>query len=185
MSLSISQHQWFCLFSDLTKLAAMDLNLICSKQMQISPLHWLSFLNVMRPGFQKNIHPASQLSVNNLFFSCLSYRFSKATPTQQTLPRRCCPNPHWHASSGSVPLPGKQASHCASRCMDVRYQVGTAEIHAEPHAYIHTLSALSLLKPVTENTLYQLYFNEILNYFKHIHEMMSWFRISSQVPVLV
>ena len=66
--------------------------------------------------------------------------------------------------------------------MDVRYQVGITEIHAEPHAYIHThtLSALPLLKPATENTQHS---NEILNSFKNIHEMM--FRISARVPVLV
>lgn len=70
-----------------------------------------------------------------IYFPC--QRFFKETPTQQTLPRRCCRSPHWRASSESVLLPGKQALHCALKCMDVRSQVG------DLHAYLH--SRLSLM----------------------------------------
>lgn len=70
-----------------------------------------------------------------IYFPC--QRFFKATPTQQTLPRRCCPSPRWHASSESVLLPGKQALHCVLKCMDARSQVG------DLHAYLH--SRLSLI----------------------------------------
>lgn len=105
------------------------------------------------------LHLNSTYYVNNSLFFCLHHRFSKATPTQQMLPRRCCPNPRWRASSGSVPLPGKQASHCASRCMDVRYQVGIAEIPADLHAY-STHTHISALPPKTHNSiLYWLYSN--------------------------
>lgn len=90
----------------------------------------------------------SMAKVSQTFLPCIStryspsiiyipsHRFFKATPTQQMLPRRCCPSPRWHASSESVLLPGKQASRCALRCMDVRSQVG------DLHAYLHSPSSL-------------------------------------------
>lgn len=93
----------------------------------------------------------SMAKVSQIFLPCISTRyfpsiiyfpsrrFFKATPTQQTLPRRYCPSTRWHASSESVPLPGKQALRCALRCMDARSQVG--DLHACWHAHLSLIFA--------------------------------------------
>lgn len=75
-------------------------------------------------------------SIISFFHFGLHRRFFKATPTQRTLPRRCCPNPRWHDLFGSGPLPGKQESRCASRCTVVKYQVGI-DLHAHIYRCIY------------------------------------------------
>lgn len=106
--------------------------------MQIEQCKWNLSLcgslcfNLMQPRSHKNIQPAPQLT----FYLFLYYRFSKATPTQLTLPSQFYPNPRWRVTSGFVLLPGKQELHCALRCMDVRHQVG--EIPVDLHVYTHT-----------------------------------------------
>lgn len=103
-------------------------------------------------------------SVNNSLFLWLYCRFFKVIPTQQMLPRRCCLNQRWHALSGSVQLPGKQASRCALRCTGVRYQVSTAKTPADTHT-----PALSAANNVT---LHLLIYSLILFYMHWLREIL-------------